>query len=158
MASFDIAEDPALVSSLQYYYEMIDHTTTASTVMLPWLPSPKWCKKLYATLRICSILSRAFNDRLKSGVAKDDTLQMFIDTGDNQTQSIGVNGSFNNLNHNTKLTALVVHFRYDASRSTNNRIDRCVFLSCDAMVIGDLTMSISLLGTDIPREQPDLAG
>jgi hypothetical protein len=46
--------------------------------------------KLFATKEIYEIISRAIVAREKSGVSRDDTLQMLLDFGDERLVIIGV--------------------------------------------------------------------
>jgi hypothetical protein len=86
----EIANDSALVARLKHLYDRLDRSTTPATVLCPWLPSYAMLNKLFATKEIYEIISRAIVAREKSGVSRDDTLQMLLDFGDERLVIIGV--------------------------------------------------------------------
>lgn len=47
-------------------------------------------RKLMATKEIYDIVVRALNARQKSGIHKDDTMQMLLDSGDEKMVIVGV--------------------------------------------------------------------
>ena len=71
-------------------YDKLDTGTTPATVLLPWLPTPAMIKKLWATKEIYEIVIKAINDRESSGISRDDTLQMLLDSGDEKLVVVGV--------------------------------------------------------------------
>jgi hypothetical protein len=48
-------------------------------------------KKLWATKEIYEIVTQAIKDRESSGISRNDTLQMLLDSGDEKLVVIGVN-------------------------------------------------------------------
>lgn len=86
----EIADDPVVVARLKKLYDTLDTGTTPATVLLPWLPTPAMIKKLWATKEIYDIVVRAIETREKSGIYRNDTLQMLLDAGDERLVVIGV--------------------------------------------------------------------
>lgn len=86
----EISEDPALVARLKKLYDTLDTGTTPATVLLPWLPTPAMIKKLWATKEIYEIVMQAINDREKSGVSRNDSLQMLLNFEDEKLVVVGV--------------------------------------------------------------------
>nr|VWO96663.1 Cyp51A [Ganoderma boninense] len=89
LAFTELADDPAIVKRLRELYDALDTATTPATVLLPWIPSPSAVRKILSTKRIYDIISKALDDRVKNGVARDDTPQMLIDAGDERLIIIG---------------------------------------------------------------------
>ncbi|KAA1467260.1 cytochrome P450 [Dentipellis sp. KUC8613] len=85
----EIADDPAVVLRLRKWYDQVDRGTTAATVLFPWFPSPAMLRKAYATKQIYSLISNTITVRKDSGVARDDTLQMLLDAGDDHLMIVG---------------------------------------------------------------------
>lgn len=75
---------------LKSLYDKLDNGTTPATVLLPWLPTPAMIGKLWATKDIYDIVIKAIQDREASGVVRDDTLQMLLDTTDERLVVVGV--------------------------------------------------------------------
>lgn len=90
LAFTELADDPAIVKRLRELYDVLDTATTPATVLLPWIPSPSAVRKILSTKRIYDIIAKALDDRVKNGVARDDTPQMLIDAGDERLIIIGV--------------------------------------------------------------------
>jgi len=82
-----------MVSRLKSLYDTLDVGTTPATVLLPWLPTLAMIKKLWATKQIYEIVVAAIDARKASGVIRDDTLQMLLDTGDEKLVVVGVSDS-----------------------------------------------------------------
>ncbi|CAL1699516.1 unnamed protein product [Somion occarium] len=89
LASAEIADDAAVVSRLRELYDKLDATTTPTSVMLPWFPSPSMLGKLLATKKIYDIINHAVETRRQSGVQGDDTLQILLDSGDDKMVILG---------------------------------------------------------------------
>lgn len=85
-----MADDADVVARLKILYDKIDTGTTPATILFPWFPSPGVISKLYATKQIYDIVTRAIDARQKSGVARDDPLQMLLDAGDDRMTIVGV--------------------------------------------------------------------
>lgn len=95
----ELADDADVVAQLKILYDKIDTSTTAATVLFPWFPGPGMMSKLLATKQIYDIVSRAVDARRKSGVARDDPLQMLLDAGDDRMAIIGVRSICSGLGH-----------------------------------------------------------
>lgn len=74
---------------LQHLYDEIDEGNTPAAILLPWWPGRGIIRKLFATKRIYDIITRAIDARLKSGKPRDDTLQMLLDSGDDNMVVVG---------------------------------------------------------------------
>ncbi|PPQ75591.1 hypothetical protein CVT24_010897 [Panaeolus cyanescens] len=85
----EISDDPKLVTRLKELYDILDNGTTPATVLVPWLPTPAMIKKLWATKEIYEIVVQAIKDRENSGVSRNDTLQMLLDSGDEKLVVVG---------------------------------------------------------------------
>lgn len=75
---------------LKELYDTLDNGTTPATVLLPWLPTPAMIRKLWATKEIYDIVNKAIQEREKSGISRNDTLQMLLDCGDEKLVVVGV--------------------------------------------------------------------
>ncbi|KAG6884385.1 hypothetical protein C0993_011677 [Termitomyces sp. T159_Od127] len=85
----EISDDPDTVGRLRKLYDTLDNGTTPATVLLPWLPTPAMIKKLWATKEIYDIVNKAIQEREKSGISRNDTLQMLLDYGDEKLVVVG---------------------------------------------------------------------
>ncbi|KDR80096.1 hypothetical protein GALMADRAFT_92315 [Galerina marginata CBS 339.88] len=85
----EISDDPALVARLKVLYDTLDTGTTPATVLVPWLPTPAMIKKLWATKEIYDIVIKAINSRESSGISRNDTLQMLLDSADEKLVVVG---------------------------------------------------------------------
>ena len=90
LAFTELADDAAMVQRLKHLYDTLDTATTPATVLLPWLPGPSAVRRLIATKRLYDIISKTLDERVKNGIARDDTPQMLIDAGDERLIIIGV--------------------------------------------------------------------
>lgn len=82
MTSFDIADNPALVSRLKGHYDIIDTFLKPFSVHFPWLPGPPTVQKLWASASIYRAFKRAIQDRKNSGFRRADALQQLLDAGE----------------------------------------------------------------------------
>ncbi|KAG5351373.1 hypothetical protein C0989_006807 [Termitomyces sp. Mn162] len=85
----EISDDPITVERLKKLYDTLDNGTTPATILLPWLPAPAMIKKLWATKEIYDIVTEAIQEREKSGISHNDTLQMLLDCGDEKLILVG---------------------------------------------------------------------
>ncbi|KAH9973851.1 cytochrome P450 [Lactifluus volemus] len=85
----EIAGDPEIVARLRQLYEKVDRGTTPATVLFPWFPSPAMLSKARATKQIYDIIVNAIKVRNQSGVPFNDTLQIFLDEGDELSAIVG---------------------------------------------------------------------
>lgn len=90
LSCVEISDDPALVARLKVLYDRLDTGTTPATVLLPWVPTPAMIKRLWATKEIYEIVKQAINARESSGIPRNDTLQMLLDSGDEKLVVVGV--------------------------------------------------------------------
>ncbi|KAJ6473585.1 cytochrome P450 [Mycena vitilis] len=89
LSSSEISDDAALVARLKTLYDRLDTGTTPATVLLPWFPTPAMIKKLWATKQIYDIVVGAIDARQKSGISRNDTLQMLVDSEDEKLVIVG---------------------------------------------------------------------
>lgn len=89
MTGTEIADDPEIVSRLKHLYDEVDEGNTPAAILLPWWPGRGIIRKLLATKRIYDIITKAIDTRLKSGKPQDDTLQMLLDSGDDNMMVVG---------------------------------------------------------------------
>jgi cytochrome P450 len=78
----DIANDPVLLERTLKYFEMIDASATATSIMFPKFPSPAVLKRTYAGARLYMMVEKIVKQRAESGEKQDDALQYLIDQGD----------------------------------------------------------------------------
>ncbi|KAF2019854.1 cytochrome P450 6A1 [Aaosphaeria arxii CBS 175.79] len=78
----EIAEDPQLLESCLKYFEMIDQSATAASVMFPKFPSPALLKRTYAGAQLYRMVQGLVKKRADSGEKHDDALQYMLDQGD----------------------------------------------------------------------------
>jgi sterol 14-demethylase len=90
LSSTEISDDAALVARLKTLYDRLDTGTTPATVLIPWFPTPAMIRKLWATKEIYDIVVRAIIAREQSGISRNDTLQMLIDSEDEKLVIVGV--------------------------------------------------------------------
>lgn len=90
MSASEIAQDSALVSRLKLLYDRLDAGTTPASVLLPWLPTPAMVRKLLATKEIYGIISKVVRERTTSGKPGNDTVQMLLDSGEEELLIVGV--------------------------------------------------------------------
>ena len=86
----EIADDHALVSRLKALYDEVDSGTTPASTLLPWLPTPAMIRKMWATKKIYDIIVKVVRERVTSGKSGNDTLQMLLDSGDEEILVVGV--------------------------------------------------------------------
>lgn len=89
MTGTEIADDPAIVVRLKHLYDEVDEGNTPASILLPWWPGRGMIRKLLATKRIYDIIIKAIDTRLKSEKPRDDTLQMLLDSGDDNMLVVG---------------------------------------------------------------------
>ena len=85
----EIADDPAVIARLKHLYDEVDEGNTPTSILLPWLPGRGMIRKLLATKKIYDIITKAIDMRMKSGKPRDDTLQMLLDSGDDNMMVVG---------------------------------------------------------------------
>ncbi|KAL9112667.1 MAG: hypothetical protein Q9187_007731 [Circinaria calcarea] len=78
----EIANDPALQKKILHLFETIQQSSTATTIIFPWFPSPALIKRTIAGGRLYMIMKKIVDERKKSGKREDDPLQYLIDNGD----------------------------------------------------------------------------
>ena len=90
VACNEIANDPALLAKTLSYYEEIENTGTALSIMFPWLPTPAKLRRLYSGSQLYMIFKKVIDDRKKEQRREDDALQYLLDQGDSLTDIIQV--------------------------------------------------------------------
>ncbi|ETW77953.1 cytochrome P450 monooxygenase 90 [Heterobasidion irregulare TC 32-1] len=85
----EIANDPVVVARLKELYDRVDRGTTPATVLFPWFPSPAMIMKFRATKEIYDIVVATIKVRKESGVSRNDSLQMLLDSGDEPSMIVG---------------------------------------------------------------------
>lgn len=90
VACNEIAEDPELLDQSLKAFETIDASTTASTVIFPWLPTPSFIRTKLAGVRLYMMIKKILEARKQNGVRVDDALQYLVDQGDRVEEIIAV--------------------------------------------------------------------
>lgn len=80
-----IADNPTIVNRLKYMYDELDEGNTPAAIFFPWWPGRGLIRKLRATKTIYDTIVQATEARRKSEKPQDDTLQMLLDKGDDNT-------------------------------------------------------------------------
>ncbi|KAF1815451.1 cytochrome P450 6A1 [Eremomyces bilateralis CBS 781.70] len=88
VACNDIADNPDLLSRSLKAFETIDASTTPSTVIFPWLPTPASVKRMVAGARLYRMVQNIVEARKSAGVRGEDALQFLVDQGDSIAQII----------------------------------------------------------------------
>ncbi|KAJ5578493.1 cytochrome P450 [Penicillium hispanicum] len=82
--SFDVADNPALVTRLQHNYDVIDSPFKPFLTKLPWLPGPSVLWKIWALGDIYRVFKKTIRDRENSGIFREDALQQMLDAGESE--------------------------------------------------------------------------
>ena len=90
LSATEIADDPVLVARLKSLYDLVDRGTTPTSVLFPFFPGSAMIRKARATKEIYDMIIAAINARRCSGKAKNDSLQMLLDAGEDDTMVVGV--------------------------------------------------------------------
>ncbi|KAG9190431.1 hypothetical protein G6011_08519 [Alternaria panax] len=77
-----IAEDPNRLEDVIKMFEMIDRSTTATSVIFPKLPWPAIIQRTYAGARLYIMIDNIIKKRAASDERHDDALQHMLDQGD----------------------------------------------------------------------------
>lgn len=72
VTSFDVAENPALVSRLKYFYDIIDASVKPMTSGFSWVPGLAMLRKLWASMSVYRIFTNALDERKSSGISRPD--------------------------------------------------------------------------------------
>lgn len=94
LSATEIADDPLLVARLRKLYEEVDSGTTPSSVLFPFFPSSAMVRKARATKAIYDIVVAAIKVRKRGVKPKNDSLQMLLDEGEDDTMVVGVRRMF----------------------------------------------------------------
>lgn len=78
----EIADDEVLLENTLRYFEMIDNSATAFSIMFPRLPSPAVLKRTYAGSRLYMMVENIIKKRAAIDEKYDDPLQYLLDQGD----------------------------------------------------------------------------
>lgn len=90
VSSYEVAEDPALVSRLKHLYNIIDSSVKPVTAQFPWVPGLATFRKLWASMSVYRIFNNAVHERKQSGVKRADTLQQLLDAEEGHQCILGV--------------------------------------------------------------------
>jgi sterol 14-demethylase len=80
----ELANDKAKQKQLVRWNEMVENSTTATTIIFPKLPSWALLTRLYGGGGIYFTFDRIIKERLKSGKRHDDSLQIYLDFKDDK--------------------------------------------------------------------------
>ena len=89
-ASFDIADNPALLSRLKTLIGIVDSPSNTFESQIPWLPSASSLRKISSSARIYGIIQKEINKRKRSGIRRRDALQQMLDDGESTVHIFGV--------------------------------------------------------------------
>lgn len=81
----EIADDPKLLKKTLDWFGMFESSTTPTSIIFPWLPTPAVCRRYYASVRLAMVFKNVISDRKKTGRREDDPLQYLLDCGDDLT-------------------------------------------------------------------------
>jgi hypothetical protein len=112
----EIADEPEIVARCKQLFEQVERGITPATVLFPWFPSPSMVMRIRATKQLYDIIVKAVKVRKQSGVPQNDTLQIFLNSGDELTTIVGVWMSLSGVPPYSRLR----HSVYDGPR--NGRI------------------------------------
>jgi sterol 14-demethylase len=82
VGAHEIADNPQLLEETLHLFEYIEGSTTATSIVLPKLPSPAVLKRTYAGARLYFIVENIVKKRAASDEKHDDALQYLLDQGD----------------------------------------------------------------------------
>jgi len=86
----EIADEPKLVARCKQLFEQVERGITPATVLFPWFPSPSMVMRARATKQLYDIIVNTMKVRKQSGVPRNDTLQIFLDSEDELATVMGV--------------------------------------------------------------------
>jgi sterol 14-demethylase len=89
-ASFDIADDPTLLSRLKLLVDIVDSASNTFEGQIPWLPIASSLRKISSSARIYSIIQKEIHKRKRSGIQRRDALQQMLDDGESTVYIFGV--------------------------------------------------------------------
>ena len=78
----EIADDPVEVAKLTRLFWDFDKSSTASTVLLPWLPQKARRTRTEAIVALYQMVLAHVVDRQTTGRREEDSMQVLIDAGD----------------------------------------------------------------------------
>ncbi|KAH7338672.1 cytochrome P450 [Rhizoctonia solani] len=84
----EIADSIEKCKKLEELYWKVEKGNTATTLLLPWLPSNARKQKLSATTEIYNMLDEIIKSRQSEGRREEDAMQKSIDQGDSTEDSI----------------------------------------------------------------------
>ncbi|TDL20336.1 cytochrome P450 [Rickenella mellea] len=88
MSCHEVADDIDVVSKVTQLYWNIEEGSTASSVLLPWLPSKARTLKKESTKELYLLFKAVCEDRYNSDEVHSDALQVLIDEGDSVNDAI----------------------------------------------------------------------
>jgi sterol 14-demethylase len=89
-ASFDIADDPTLLSRLKPLVDIVDSASNTFETQIPWLPTVSSLRKILSSARIYGIIKKEIHKRKSSGIQRRDALQQMLDDGESTVHILGV--------------------------------------------------------------------
>ena len=78
----EIASDSVMLKKTMGLLETIEQSSTPTSIIFPWMPTPAFFKRTVAGARLYRIVKRLMNDRKNTGRREDDALQHLMDMGD----------------------------------------------------------------------------
>ena len=90
VSTFDVADDEALVSRLKYLYDIIDSSVKPMTGIFSWIPGLPMAQKIWASMSVYRIFNKAVQERKRSKIKRNDTLQQLLDAGESLQCTLGV--------------------------------------------------------------------
>ncbi|KAJ6060317.1 hypothetical protein N7444_002171 [Penicillium canescens] len=88
-ASFDIADDPSLLSRLKPLVDIVDSASNTFESQIPWLPSASSLRKILSSARLYGIIQKEIHKRKRSGIQRRDALQQMLDDGESTVHIFG---------------------------------------------------------------------
>ncbi|RAL03242.1 cytochrome P450 [Aspergillus ibericus CBS 121593] len=89
VSSFDVADNAALVARLKKFYDIIDASVKPLTTNLAWVPGFATFRKVWASMNVYRIFSKALEERKSSGIKREDALQQLLDSGESSKCIVG---------------------------------------------------------------------
>ena len=86
----ELAADKQAIADLRRHYFKIEQNTTATSVLLPWFPSPARKAKKKATLELYLLIQKYVTMRREAKTSSSDPIDFFIENGDSDELIIRV--------------------------------------------------------------------
>ena len=82
LAFREIADSPELVAKVAELYWLAEKGSTATSVLLPWFPSPARRLRLAASTEMYTLCKKIYDERVAEGKEVDDAVQILMQEGD----------------------------------------------------------------------------